>query len=47
MAINQAGGEKVGPAHPKAVDLDFDPRDTDHPAGEHQAAENAENDPPS
>ncbi len=24
----------------------FDPRDTDHPVGSAQAAENAENDPP-
>ena len=28
------------------TDSDLDPRDTDHPAGEQHAAENAANDPP-
>jgi hypothetical protein len=34
---------KVDPSEPD----DLDPRDTDHPTGSKQAAENAANDPPS
>ena len=48
MAANErdehkAGVTQVEPAEPESSD----PRDTDHPTGSKQAAENAANDPPS
>jgi hypothetical protein len=38
-----AGVIQAGAAEPES----FNPRDTDHPTGSKQAAENAANDPPS
>ena len=39
----EAGGTPVKTGEPAS----FDPRDTEHPAGPQQAAENTANDPPS
>jgi hypothetical protein len=48
MATNHEDKRKADVTQDKAAEPDnFNPRDTDHPTGSKQAAENAANDPPS
>jgi hypothetical protein len=47
MANKEPDGRETDATREKASSTQgFDPRDTDHPAGEEQAAENAADDPP-
>jgi hypothetical protein len=48
MATDDRNGHNAGITQAKSAAPDSaDPRDTDHPTGSTQAAENAANDPPS
>ena len=48
MATNERDERNSGITQAQTNELDSgDPRDTDHPTGAKQAAENAANDPPS
>jgi len=48
MATNERDEPKAGVTQGETTEPDSgDPRDTDHPTGSQQAAENAANDPPS
>jgi hypothetical protein len=48
MATDDPNGGNGGITQAKSTEPDSaDPRDTDHPTGSKQAAENAANDPPS
>jgi hypothetical protein len=48
VATNERDEVKSGVAEVKSSKQEsFDPRDTDHPTGPQQAAENTANDPPS
>ena len=48
MATNERDERKAGITRAETTQPDSgDPRDTDHPTGSKQAAENAANDPPS